>query len=147
MRHSYVFFVVIGLVLAGCGGSGSTSGGGPGTASGSLSTPTGQFDDGSPYTQFSLSGNSTGSATITLSSSASVLMDVESVNSDGTGEVVAEAEGTAPAVTFQVSSGTQYSVLVSGDAGSKAIFKLSYPANTLAVIAQAVRVKKGNQGQ
>lgn len=129
---SVLLVAVIGCGGGGGGGSSAPPGGGTGTASGSLSSPTGQFDDGSPYVRFSLSGVSSGSTTITVASSADVLLDVESVNADGTGQVLAEAEGTAPAATFSVTSGTQYLVLVSGDAGSNASLKLSYPSSLLA---------------
>lgn len=135
----FAFFLLVGLLVAGCGGGGSTK-----TAVQSVgktinlaTSPT--LDDGSHYASVTFLCSKSGSATIKASSTAlDPILVVEKLNSDGTSETVASDDdsggGTSASATFVVVAGSTYTSYVTSagvDAGGAVT--LEYPADKLAV--------------
>ncbi len=80
------------------------------------------MDDGGHYASFGLAASKSGTAQITVTSSAfDPMLIVEKMNDDGTSEVVAEDDdgggGTSAKATFSVLSGTHYTVIATAATG------------------------------
>lgn len=121
------------------GTSTSTSGGGGSQASftATISSNSPVFDDGGHYETLSLQGIGSGNAVVTASSSdLDPMCVVEVFASDGTASTLAEDDdsggGTSSKVSFPVSAGTSYSVIVTSPTGDPAgQVKITYPSDLL----------------
>lgn len=95
------------------------------------------MDDGGHYASFGLVGSKSGTAQITVSSSAfDPMLVVEKINDDGSSEVVAEDDdgggGNSSKATFTVVSGTHYTVLTTSASGDPSgAVSIVYSSNVL----------------
>jgi hypothetical protein len=95
------------------------------------------MEDGSRYQELRFTGLASGTAQVTLASTAfDAFISVERVNPDGTFEVIAEDDdaggGTNALVTVAVVPGTQYKAIVTGTGSSSSgAFQGTYSGSLL----------------